>query len=548
MVDRRKLHNHLLSRTLRARDNGAADEHPLLARREAPHNQRIKPTPGGKAYGSPALRGLSAAPLGFIRRNYLNFVELPHHTQFFLCFVGLLTLYFHFKYGEKSLTYGPTILTTTGIFATFLGIALGLADFDTANIQASVPALLSGLKTAFWASVAGVGGALTIKFRHFFIGAKQEVAGTGVDGEVTASDLAKLLQSIQQALVGSDDSTLVSQLKLSRQDTNDRLDALKKAQQEALLKLSEMSSKALVEALRDVIKDFNNKLTDQFGDNFKQLNEAVGKLLVWQEQYKIHIETVTKGQAEIIESMKIASENYQKLVTEAARFTAVSSDLSSLLTALETQKKQLGSLLKALADLLQSASGSLPEIEKKIMELTEQLTRSVENNQKETNKALMENSQLIRASIQEVGQDLDKINQKFNKHLGELAEKTNKQVSVVDSRIVELTQRLITSVETNQKEVGKALAENVQLIRTSIQGTEKDFAKINQEFNKHLGELAEKTNKQISALDAALAEELKKSLESLGRQLAALSEKFVSDYSPLAEKLREVVNIAKRLQ
>lgn len=478
----------------------------------------------------------------------MNFVDLPHHTQFFLCFVGLLTLYFHFKYGEKSLTYGPTILTTTGIFATFLGIALGLADFDTANIQASVPALLSGLKTAFWASVAGVGGALTIKFRHFFIGAKQEVAGTGVDGEVTASDLAKLLQSIQQALVGSDDSTLVSQLKLSRQDTNDRLDALKKAQQEALLKLSEMSSKALVEALRDVIKDFNNKLTDQFGDNFKQLNEAVGKLLVWQEQYKIHIETVTKGQAEIIESMKIASENYQKLVTEAARFTAVSSDLSSLLTALETQKKQLSSLLKALADLLQSASGSLPEIEKKIMDLTEQLTRSVENNQKETNKALMENSQLIRASIQEVGQDLDKINQNFNKHLGELAEKTNKQVSVVDSKIVELTQRLITSVETNQKEVGKALAENVQLIRTSIQGTEKDFAKINQEFNKHLGELAEKTNKQISALDAALAEELKKSLESLGRQLAALSEKFVSDYSPLAEKLREVVNIAMRLQ
>ncbi|WP_166484973.1 hypothetical protein [Nitrosomonas eutropha] len=45
--------------------------------------------------------------------------------------------------------YDPTILTTTGIFATFFGIALGLADFDAANIQASIPALLAGLKTAF---------------------------------------------------------------------------------------------------------------------------------------------------------------------------------------------------------------------------------------------------------------------------------------------------------------------------------------------------------------------------------------------------------------
>lgn len=33
--------------------------HPLLVRRKAPHNQRL----GGKAFGFPALRGLSAAPL-----------------------------------------------------------------------------------------------------------------------------------------------------------------------------------------------------------------------------------------------------------------------------------------------------------------------------------------------------------------------------------------------------------------------------------------------------------------------------------------------------
>ncbi|MFZ1643302.1 MAG: hypothetical protein WAV07_18085, partial [Candidatus Contendobacter sp.] len=57
-----------LSRTLRARDNGAADKHPLLVWRFAPHNQRIKPTPGGKAFGSPALRGLSAAPLGLTEK------------------------------------------------------------------------------------------------------------------------------------------------------------------------------------------------------------------------------------------------------------------------------------------------------------------------------------------------------------------------------------------------------------------------------------------------------------------------------------------------
>ena len=406
----------------------------------------------------------------------MNFTTLPLVTQIFFSLVVILTVIFHIRYDEKTLTYGPTILTTTGIFATFLGIAIGLADFDSANIQDSVPALLGGLKTAFLASVAGVGGALTIKFRHYFVAVKHDVPGSGADGEITAADLAKLLQGIQQALVGNDDSTLVSQIKLSRQDTNDRLDALKKAQQEALLKLSEMGSKALVEALRDVIKDFNEKLTEQFGENFKQLNEAVGRLLVWQEQYKIHIETMTERQVEIVGSMKVASHHYEQLVNKADTFSKISSDLSILLTTLETQKQQLVGMLTSLSSLLNSASGSLPLVEKKVMELTEQLTRSV---------------------------------------------------------------------EANQKEVSKALADNVLLIRTSIQGVGQDYSKINQDFNKHLGELAENTNKQVSALDAALAEELKKSLESLGRQLAALSEKFVSDYSPLADKLRAIVNIAK---
>lgn len=405
------------------------------------------------------------------------FTALPIHTQLLLGIISILILYFHIRYDDKTLIYGPTILTTTGIFATFFGIALGLTDFDTTNIQASIPALLDGLKTAFWASVFGVGGALTIKFRHFFIGIKQEIIEPGTEVEVTSADLVKLLQGIQQAIIGNDDSTLVSQLKLMRQDTNDRLDALKNAQREALLMLSEMGSKTLAEALRDVIKDFNSRLTEQFGDNFKQLNEAVGKLLIWQSQYKAHIEAATERHKKIVDSMEIASDNYQKLVSEAERFTAISTDLANLLTALETQKQQLTNMLGSLAGLLKSASGSLPKVEKKILELTEQLTRSV---------------------------------------------------------------------TANQQVVGEALTKNSQLIKTSIENVGQDFSRINQEFNNHLGDMAEKTNKQISALDAALTEELKKSLESLGRQLAALSEKFVDDYGPLTDRLRDIVHLAKQ--
>lgn len=437
----------------------------------------------------------------------MNLAALPPVTLGFICFVSILTLGFHVRYKDQTITYGPTILTTTGIFATFLGIALGLAEFDSASIQNSVPALLDGLKTAFWASVFGVGGALSIKFRHLLLGSPAS-SGSGVDGEITPEDLAAILKGIQQALVGNDDSTIVSQLKLSRQDANDRLDALKKAQQEALLELSKLGSAQLVEALRDVIRDFNNKITEQFGDNFRQLNDAVGKLLVWQEQYKAHIEMTSAHQAGIVESMKSASDNYTELVTQAGIFVSISKTLAELLNSLETQKQQLIVSLRALADLLNTASAGLPKIESQVVELTRQLVASVTANQLEVNKALTENSELIRSSSEQAAR------------------------------------LLATTTAANQKEVNDALATSVQFIRTSIQGVGQDFAKINAEFNRQLADAAEKTKQQVAVLDAALTEELKKSLESLARQLAALSEKFVSDYLPLTQRLAEILKIA----
>ena len=50
----------------------------------------------------------------------------------------------------------------------------------------------------------------------------------------------------------------------------------------------------MIEALENVIKDFNQKITEQFGENFKQLNEAVGALLDWQKEYKEQVSLLTQ--------------------------------------------------------------------------------------------------------------------------------------------------------------------------------------------------------------------------------------------------------------
>jgi chromosome segregation ATPase len=56
----------------------------------------------------------------------------------------------------------PSGISTLGVLGTFFGITVGLLCFDTNDLQHSIPELLSGLKTAFFTSLAGMVGSLIL--------------------------------------------------------------------------------------------------------------------------------------------------------------------------------------------------------------------------------------------------------------------------------------------------------------------------------------------------------------------------------------------------
>lgn len=56
----------------------------------------------------------------------------------------------------------PTIVSTLGVLGTFYGVTKGLYNFDPNDLDASIPSLLDGLKTAFVTSLAGMVGSLIL--------------------------------------------------------------------------------------------------------------------------------------------------------------------------------------------------------------------------------------------------------------------------------------------------------------------------------------------------------------------------------------------------
>lgn len=288
-----------------------------------------------------------------------------------------------YKFTPDNAVYSPTILTTLGIFFTFLGIAIGLSGFDSNNIEASIPSLLSSLKTAFWASVFGVGGAVVIKLKQF-----RYMQNAPKELEITPNDMLLELKNIDSSIKGKDNSDLISalenftkslgsnistniaeQITLFKDENKKQFDRLIEVQENALDQIREGATATLIEALREVLKDFQTAITDHLADNFKDLAEAVNHLITWQQQYEIHIQRTT-------ESMETASNRYVSLVEHAEVFHKTSAALTEQLSLFRDQSSNLKALLGDLNSLVTATSKEIPQIENRIINIGEQISNS----------------------------------------------------------------------------------------------------------------------------------------------------------------------------
>lgn len=372
--------------------------------------------------------------------------------------------------------YAPAFLTSLGIFGTFVGIVIGLVDFNPNQIDKSVSDLLEGLKTAFASSIAGLGSGLFFRFlttislfpeseggdedtdisqrilvalnkqtqlleatqkalasdegaslvrqvmllreeqrhahkeftdqlwREFaeqtkLLEATQEaIAGAGESSlsrqvmllreaheraheEFTAQlwrkfdEQMKLLEATQEAIAGDEESSLAGQVRLLREDhksANEEFAAqLWRKLDEFAEIMSRSATEQVIEALKEVITDFNENLTEQFGENFKELNAAVEKLVVWQENYREQLERLHK----------LYEESTAAITLIEQRCALIPQSMDKLEPIIETANRQIAELeqhLAAFAEMRDRATEAIPEVSKFSAEMHKAVTEIIE--------------------------------------------------------------------------------------------------------------------------------------------------------------------------
>lgn len=214
----------------------------------------------------------------------------------------------------------------------------------------------------------------------------------------TFDDLACLLKELIKSISGNEDDTLLSQMKLARQDTNDGLEKLRLSLDKFMKKMAKSNS----QALNGVILDFNAKIDEQFGGNFKELNHAVGKTLEWQERYRDQMKEMIKQQTITAVNMGRATDRYTRLVEDSEAFKVSADQLRELLTELNVQRQMIQDSILALGKVLETTKSGLPDLENKIVELVGKMSKGIEG----ANAATIS---LVTSANQEMNSHVDKI-------------------------------------------------------------------------------------------------------------------------------------------
>jgi gas vesicle protein len=436
---------------------------------------------------------------------------------------------------EQALEHGPAELTTIGVIGTFIGISIGLAGFDVNDINGSVPVLLQGLKTAFLTSVLGIGAGLYIKRKKLkLIDASEkeddftpQTFKAMFDNHLESqSSLIASMERVADELSGNKDDSVSSVLSKIRNDVNDNHKQSREDMKDFVKELAEQSTKGIIETLEEVIRDFNNKIGEQFGENFAKLEIAVGHLNEWQQQNK-------KQVAILIESFDTAASNQERVAESIAlveESTSVIPDhmkqLSAVLKANEDQLTALTKNLGAFAKMREKAEESIPVIDQHIEQSVKTMKEAVERASghyqtllndsrsmidnfnkasQEFSSATKDGSQLIRSSLDGVARDV--------KESGE-----NMHQSVMKSA---------NTMKLDMETVGESLKQNVN----------KQVSDIFEQFTKTEHKLKNLLSENWNQWDEAMQKEVARVIGLMAGQLTQVSGAFVNDYQRMLQQI-----------
>ena len=390
----------------------------------------------------------------------------------------------------------PTLMSSLGVLGTFAGITMGLINFDPENLDASIPLLLSGLKTAFFTSLTGMVGSIILS----------KLVSSGFDKK------DKGVSDINQA------AGLISQ-------------SISKMEKSSEEKLEEMSKR--LEKFTDSQNDFMNSLS-KFMESQNKISQAIADSVSILSNNSNEIKALLDSKLEGIET---------KSETSLSKLSEVKDAINSTKESVDNTKDAIDGSKDAVCKAVSNSEQSIKEA---INNSSDNITGSVGN----VEKAVISNTETLKGTISDVERAMMAQMLAEAALLENLSDKLGEINGTIDSKLESLTIS-VGNVEENvgtQADFIKSINENVAEIVEASTGTYTTQSEIIEEIQKlspvirdEVTEIEEKmkeTNTLLTEKFDEFSELLKKSnTEALVEVMKAVTLEFEKQMNALIGKL-----------
>ena len=380
----------------------------------------------------------------------------------------------------------PNLMTSIGVFGTFLGIVFGLLEFDPDNLENSINTLIVGMKTAFVSSVVGMFGAIVFKGHDVW--------------------------------------------------------------RQRNITLADETANQVTDALEKLIESFNAGLMEQFGENFRLLDESVKGLNEWLDKYRIEVENTKELLEKTAENNQEILDNTDNLITRFDdTMTVIQEKISETLYSIEQSQTDMKASQMGMAN------------SQEVMLQSQQKMESVQQSVKESMESSDKMIKDLLQTVNDLQQSLSRLSElefeNFQDNMQEMLsaiETASAELQKTPDIVKDALEQSSTQFMEHMDTVSKNMSDKLETASAELQKTPdvvKDaLEQSSTQFMGHIDTVSKNMSDKLETATTKTMENLDKqtdtALQKMGNQLATVSETFVNDYRPLTEKLRDVVNIA----
>lgn len=489
---------------------------------------------------------------------FLNEIYILVHsnniTQFFtylLTFTLAVSLSLLMIKGNGRKTHillsAPSILVTTGIIGTFVGITYGLWKFDVSAIDASIPKLLDGLKIAFVTSVLGLVYSLLLKYIYAVMPPAQNN---------NTKDYLDTFKEIQKSLKDKKNNTAITALEKIYSRTEDLKDSigeldknnsnflkeLNSSFKDFAEKVAENNTKSLIAAIEQVMKDFNAKINDQLGEDFKQLNSSVQALVTWQENYKTHVEQVEDSFNKNLQLTGEINGNIQGITDNLNQYPSINEAINETISncndqilkfvengaTLQNIRENTANAVDDTIESLKTLAETNTEHARELIDNSNQYSSHLQNNFNEISQYASDTTRQIKDSLEGQTDLIDQYRLKSEEKITDFSERMGSVLNDSTDSVKNMINEQIDSINHHFNEQSGKMTDAIQKFDGNFESI---ISKADQNFQDRLNEL-----------DKSLQEELSRSMNIISSKVASLTEKFVDDWAIIVTRSRESLN------